>query len=147
MFTWERCSMTCIRLPHSEIPGSKVVCTSPRLIAAYHVLHRLLVPRHPPGALTSLTENLTQLVSTVTLAANLLRTTPPKRLFTCSKKVYLHIEVVSRCESVFDCQRTEIRSRGSCRLSERFTPAPRNLTLQKREFSLLRALGWLSWWA
>ena len=52
----KRCSMTCIRFPHSEIPGSKVVCTSPRLIAAYHVLHRLLVPRHPPGALYSLTE-------------------------------------------------------------------------------------------
>ena len=29
---------------HSEIPGSKVVCTSPRLIAANHVLHRLHVP-------------------------------------------------------------------------------------------------------
>ena len=46
-------------LPHSEIPGSTVVCTSPRLIAAYHVLHRLLVPRHPPYALSSLTVNLT----------------------------------------------------------------------------------------
>ena len=28
-------------LSHSEIPGSKVICTSPGLIAAYHVLHRL----------------------------------------------------------------------------------------------------------
>ena len=35
-------------LPHSEIPGSKVVCTSPGLIAAYHVFHRLPEPRHPP---------------------------------------------------------------------------------------------------
>ena len=53
-----KCSgMTRNGLPHSEIPGSKVVCTSPRLIAAYHVLHRLLVPRHPPYALSSLTEN------------------------------------------------------------------------------------------
>ncbi len=42
-------------LPHSEIPGSKDVCSSPRLIAAGHVLHRLLVPRHPPYALSSLT--------------------------------------------------------------------------------------------
>ena len=49
--------MTCTGLPHSEIPGSKVICTSPRLIAAYHVLHRLLVPRHPPYALCSLTKN------------------------------------------------------------------------------------------
>jgi hypothetical protein len=48
--------MTASGLPHSEILGSKVVCTSPRLIAAYHVLHRLLVPRHPPCALSSLTK-------------------------------------------------------------------------------------------
>ena len=30
------------------------VCGSPWLIAAYHVLHRLLAPRHPPCALISL---------------------------------------------------------------------------------------------
>jgi hypothetical protein len=41
--------------PHSEISGSRVVCTSPELIAAYHVLHRLHAPRHPPCALSSLT--------------------------------------------------------------------------------------------
>ena len=40
-------------LPHSEIPGSKVAHTSPGLIAACHVLHRLCMPRHPPNALTS----------------------------------------------------------------------------------------------
>ena len=40
------------RLSHSEIPGSKVICTYPRLIAAYHVLHRLREPRHPPYALS-----------------------------------------------------------------------------------------------
>ena len=39
---------------HSEIHGSRVVCTSPWLIAAYHVLLRLLVPRHPPCALLRL---------------------------------------------------------------------------------------------
>src|SRR5437660_4404248 len=42
-------------LPHSEIPGSKPVCGSPELIAAYHVLHRHLAPRHSPYALSSLT--------------------------------------------------------------------------------------------
>ena len=47
--------MTPAGFPHSDIPGSKSVCDSPRLIAAYHVLHRLLVPRHPPCALSSLT--------------------------------------------------------------------------------------------
>src|SRR5699024_5593467 len=41
--------------PHSEIPGSKLMCSSPRLIAACHVLHRLSMPRHSPCALSSLT--------------------------------------------------------------------------------------------
>jgi hypothetical protein len=40
-----------VRLPHSEISGSKRVCRSPKLIAAYHVLHRLLAPRHSLCAL------------------------------------------------------------------------------------------------
>ena len=41
--------------PHSEISGSTVICTSPKLIAACHVLHRLLMPRHSPCALLRLT--------------------------------------------------------------------------------------------
>ncbi len=40
--------------PHSEIQGSKPILGSPRLIAEYHVLHRLLLPRHPPNALLAL---------------------------------------------------------------------------------------------
>ena len=43
------------RFPHSEISGSKDICSSPKLFAAYHVFHRLLVPRHPPYALISIT--------------------------------------------------------------------------------------------
>ena len=41
--------------PHSDICGSLDICSSPQLFAAYHVFHRLLVPRHPPCALSSLT--------------------------------------------------------------------------------------------
>ena len=41
--------------PHSDICGSVDICSSPQLFAAYHVFHRLLVPRHPPCALSSLT--------------------------------------------------------------------------------------------
>ena len=41
--------------PHSDICGSRDICSSPQLFAAYHVFHRLLVPRHPPCALSSLT--------------------------------------------------------------------------------------------
>ena len=43
------------RFPHSDISGSMDICSSPKLFAAYHVFHRLLVPRHPPCALSSLT--------------------------------------------------------------------------------------------
>ena len=40
--------------PHSEIRGSTIARISPQLIAACHVLHRLLAPRHPPNALIAL---------------------------------------------------------------------------------------------
>ena len=53
--------------PHSEIPGSKPACGSPGLIAACHVLHRLLAPRHPPYALSSLIIKLTQSVKSFEL--------------------------------------------------------------------------------
>ena len=43
--------------PHSDISGSKDICSSPKLFAAYHVFHRLLVPRHPPCALLRLTSS------------------------------------------------------------------------------------------
>ena len=52
-------SLPCVRiaglqpagLSHSEIAGSRDICSYPALIAAYHVLHRLREPRHPPCAL------------------------------------------------------------------------------------------------
>src|SRR3954466_3359369 len=43
-----------IRTPSDQ----RSVGSSPRLIAASHVLHRLLVPRHPPCALNNLTNTL-----------------------------------------------------------------------------------------
>ena len=44
--------------PHSDISGSLDICSSPKLFAAYHVFHRLLVPRHPPYALSCITNML-----------------------------------------------------------------------------------------
>ena len=55
---WIQCTVTEVcsaGFPHSEICGSMDICSSPQLIAAYHVFRRLLVPRHPPCALISLT--------------------------------------------------------------------------------------------
>ena len=39
----------------TDISGSMDICSSPKLFAAYHVFHRLLVPRHPPYALSCMT--------------------------------------------------------------------------------------------
>ena len=71
-FTLRYLAITPGGLPHSEIPGSAPACGSPRLIAAYHVLHRLLAPRHPPYALCS----LITLSSAVGLAANVTHVSP-----------------------------------------------------------------------
>jgi hypothetical protein len=44
-----------VGFPIRKSAGQRSFSTSPRLIAAAHVLHRLLVPRHPPHALNILT--------------------------------------------------------------------------------------------
>ena len=56
--THNRCRMTGLQpagLPHSEIPGSKLAYSFPRLIAVRHVLRRHSVRRHPPCALCAFT--------------------------------------------------------------------------------------------
>ena len=40
--------------PHSDIFGSKLAPSSPKLFAGCNVLHRLYTPRHPPNALLTL---------------------------------------------------------------------------------------------
>ena len=70
-------SVTCLQhagLPHSEITGSIPVCSSPVLFAAYHVLHRLQKPRHPPFALVtfSLYDFLVESLDYVYTLSNLL---------------------------------------------------------------------------
>ena len=54
---WIQCTVPYLQyggFPHSEIIGSKLICNSPMLIAAYRVLRRQSVPGHPPCALISL---------------------------------------------------------------------------------------------
>ena len=41
-------------LPIQKSPDQSLFSSSPKLIAAYHVFHRILAPRHPPFALSSL---------------------------------------------------------------------------------------------
>src|SRR6516165_7308995 len=44
-----------VGFPIRKSPGQSLFSGSPKLIAVYHVLHRLSLPRHPPYALSSLT--------------------------------------------------------------------------------------------
>ena len=55
MFSPECLEISPGGLPHSGIPGLTFALNYPRLIAEFYALHRLLVPRHPPCALCSLT--------------------------------------------------------------------------------------------
>ena len=66
MQLWIYCMLTEVcsaGFPHSDISGSMDICSSPKLFAAYHVFHRLLVPRHPPCALLRLTNFLCHVAS------------------------------------------------------------------------------------
>src|SRR5690606_40443196 len=81
-------------LSHSEIHGSTLACSSPRLIAAYHVLHRLLMPRHPPYAISNLA--LVELCSC---------TTPSARCFTSDQST--ETSIMSKYIHPLPLQRSE----------------------------------------
>lgn len=48
-------ALPALGLPIRRSADQRLFSTSPRLIAAVHVLHRLVMPRHPPNALSILT--------------------------------------------------------------------------------------------
>src|SRR6516225_7108950 len=52
---WDNVALPTLGFPIRESAGQWLFSASPRLIAAVHALHRLLVPRHPPHALNILT--------------------------------------------------------------------------------------------
>src|SRR6185503_10520846 len=101
--------------PHSEIPGSKLICSSPGLIAAYRVLHRLLEPRHSPYTLSSLTIRNSNLRSPGSGESGLGIRKPiptPKALIPNLRKLHAHcVCVVGKTTvcRVFSCQRTSLR--------------------------------------
>ena len=107
-------------LPHSDIRGSRVICTSPQLFAAYHVLLRLREPRHPPFALAYfffldiiniLAENVLIIFSSsLLLLYNFflirhiyIRHAETKRLLSCDRKLFLLYVVNSRLKKFFCC--------------------------------------------
>ena len=105
--------MTRNGFPHSDISGSKRVCRSPKLIAAYHVLHRLLMPRHPSCALLCLTKNI--LNSQLKLLALLYAIVKDqKRLRT------RRCRIVTRLHGTFEIQYIESR----ISIANRWLPSP-----------------------
>ena len=106
--------------PHSEISGSKDVCSSPKLIAAYHVFHRLPVPRHSPCALCSLTVvylsinisyfrfSICQRDFTI-LLSNLRSSVPLGEIIDFIKNQEFYIaNKISFCSSIFSFQGTSV---------------------------------------
>ena len=91
VFSMGYLSITSGAFPHSDIRGSTVVCTSPQLFAAYHVLHRLLLPRHSPCALLCLTfrlsfSSMTASLLLVRCSRTLVRSAPhSSRSLSCRK--------------------------------------------------------------
>lgn len=55
LFIYGLQSFNSVGFPHSDSHGSRLISSSPWLFAAFHVLRRLSVPRHPPLALCSFT--------------------------------------------------------------------------------------------
>ena len=68
---WIHSFFSLCEFPHSDICGSMDICSSPQLFAAYHVLLRLMVPRHSPYALCSLTSLVFDFRLLVSLLTNL----------------------------------------------------------------------------
>ena len=113
-------SMNSGEFPHSEISGSKDVCSSPKLIAAYHVFHRLPVPRHSPCALCSLTVvylsinisyfrfSICQRDFTI-LLSNLRSSVPLGEIIDFIKNQEFYIaNKISFCSSIFSFQGTSV---------------------------------------
>src|SRR5215210_9192850 len=75
-------------LPHSAISGSPRVCHSPELLAAYHGLPRLRVPRHPPHAFLRLTTKTDQ--------AELTRIASKRVTFSCEKVISIKDSSIPR---------------------------------------------------
>ena len=80
--------MTLSGFSHSEICGSKVVCTSPQLIAASHVLHRLPVPRHPPRALTIFSSHIFSMLELIIAVSKRLYEFERKNCFVFALGIY-----------------------------------------------------------
>ena len=89
--------MTRRGFPHSDISGSKLVCSSPKLFAANRVLHRLLAPRHSPCALSSLTIGIQELTIDAPFAYDAFATVPLPNPHLETLRVFVDTEKTTVC--------------------------------------------------
>ena len=98
--------------PHSDIRGSRCICHSPRLFAACHVFHRLLVPRHPPCALTACPALAIHLAINKWSLKSLLNSFLLRKEKTSSFDVFSYLILCiqfSRCATDEPCENGEMR--------------------------------------
>jgi hypothetical protein len=135
--------MTRRGFPHSDIPGSKLVCSSPRLFAANRVLHRLLAPRHSPCALSSLTIGIQELTIVRSFALKRSRQSLfPPSLRNTARVLWIGKTTVCR---IFSCKRTTptfpptiaaTSVTANLLVHSRARPAPHGLNLYLSAFAL-----------
>ena len=103
--------------PIRKSPDHSLVAGSPGLIAGSNVLHRLLVPRHPPCALTNLAIYDVMLASTVQFSRyGRSRPCPPQRRAG-------HRSCPRRPAGAARALRTQQRARPGCLAGSSFRPA------------------------
>jgi hypothetical protein len=142
VFRWRYDGITRRGFPHSDISGSKLVCSSPKRFAADRVLHRLLAPRHSPCALSSLTIGNRELAPHRS-AMNVLR----QSLFPTLTKEHLlcllWIGKTTVCR-IFSCQRSgrgKYRPRPNYGSLGRFPPDPLGSFARGDPFAPLRSVA------
>jgi hypothetical protein len=124
--------MTVAGFPHSGITGSQPACGSPMLFAAYHALHRLSVPRHPPCALVRLTGISAPLRPSINRAT--LRYTPRRSL----RRTTVRLGRASSCASICTIslrpgRREILRIRFALYFLHTHTQIPERLALSRKK--------------
>ena len=87
--------------PHSDTCGSKLICSSPQLFAAYRVLLRLPMPRHSPCALSSL-----NFMSFANLLSFEVFFSAFRTVFNLFRLPLCYVVVVTLCVSTYFCNIT-----------------------------------------
>ncbi len=107
-------------LPHSEIHGSKLILSSPWLIAEYHVFHRLLLPRHSPNALFALDliQKKKDLIFVLPRGALLEDICMSARSFRCTKTIASISAEAGKKLRVFSWTKSILFPLASCRWSK-----------------------------